>query len=117
MSSKAAARRQGSEYAVYTFGIPEQDNVHSRMWEKKASHAAVDAAVRQAEDLFRTGQYRKIEIKQKYFDRRRNRNVDLTLKTLGQKENRRLRTAVAVALAMASGALAFAVTYFIGYGG
>ena len=108
----------GAEYAIYTFGILEADQGGiPGMWEKKASHANQSIAVRQAEDLYNTGQYLKVEIKQKYFDSRKNRNVDLTLKTIGQKKNRSYRKAVAIIFAMICGLVAFGVTYFVGYGG
>lgn len=105
-----------NEYAIYTFGA-SQTGKSARMWEKKASHAAKGAAIRQAEDLYRTGQYARIEIKQKYFDSRKNRNVDLTLKTLGRKDKRYFRTAAVVLAAAICGVAAFGMTYFLGHGG
>lgn len=99
-----------AEYAVYTFGVLEQDRVNPRMWEKKASHAAMSAALGQAEDLYRTGQYMKVEIKQKYFDRKQNRNIDMTLKTLGQTKTTTLHSAVAIVFAMLCGIAAFGFT-------
>ncbi len=105
---------QGTEYAVYTFGVLEQDRINPRMWEKKASHAAMSAAISQAEDLFRTGQYMKVEVKQKYFDSKKNRNVDLSLKTIGQKNKLALRSLVAVVFAMLCGFTAFGLIYFLG---
>lgn len=105
-----------SEYAVYTYGISDQEHRDSCIWEKKASHAIKSAAVRQAEDLYRTGQYMKVEIKQKYFDSRKNRNIGLTLKTLQQKKNPALRTVMAIALALIFGFAVFGMIYFPGRG-
>lgn len=107
-----------TEYVVYTFGQPGQDHPQPGIWEKKASHAAIGPAVRQAEELYKTGHYHKVEIKQKYFDQRCNRNIDCTLRTLGQKKRRGdIYAAFAVAFASVCGIVAFVVTYFMLYGG
>ena len=38
-----------------------------------------------AENIFLTGQYGKVEVKQKYFDQKQNRKVDITLKVFESK--------------------------------
>ena len=100
----------GAEYAVYTFGVLDMDQINPRMWEKKASHMVRAAAIMQAEELYKTGQYLKVEIKQKYFDKKRNRHVDQTLRTLGLSRRWLLRTVMAVAFAMICGLAAFQAT-------
>lgn len=115
------SRRQtaagNAEYAVYTFGGHGQERRPLGLWEKKATHPVIATALKQAEELYKTEQYHKVEIKQKYFDPRCNRNIDRTLRTLGQKNSQGVRAAAVVAFASVCGLAAFAVTYFLLYGG
>jgi hypothetical protein len=100
---------QGLEYMIYVF----KDNAGK--WEKNKTLSSLSEAQQQADVLFKTGQYQKVEIKQKFFDKKKNRNIDTTLKVLEQATGKRKREIGIVTIALFAvicGALAFAATWF-----
>ncbi len=115
MVAKTAVRtqpEQGLEYTVYVYEAPENGKGGGK-WAKKDTHTVLAEAAKQAEEMFKGGKYPKVEIKQKYFDKAKNRNIDVTLKTLEHKKKREISPALILAFALFCGALAFAATYFL----
>jgi len=102
----------GLEYAVYTFKSSEQNQVNARIWERKATHGELLAAINQADELFKTGRYLKVEIKQKYFDRKKKRNTDVTLRVWGAHRFKGIkREAVVIAVSALCGLAVFVMAY------
>lgn len=74
----------------------------------------MDKAISSAEKLLTTGDYAKIEIRQKYFDKKANRQVEGTLKTLEYKKPSSILPLVGLMLlAVAAGGGSFAGAYFL----
>ena len=73
-------QQQNAEYSVYVFHhpLPQRDSV--RAWERKGQTANRDEALQQAEGLHQSRAYHSIEVKKKFFDMRRQRIVNRTVK-------------------------------------
>ena len=63
------------EYNIYSYS--NDDNPRA-CWQKCGSASHAESAVIHAENLFSTGQFSKIEVKQRYYDPRAQRNIDET---------------------------------------
>ena len=100
------------EYSVYTF--QKSGGASGDKWNKHDSFGDMTKAVEQAEKLFSTDQYCRVEIKQKYTDPKNNRCVDMTLKTYERKGVRISGTAIALGGAVACGVIAFVTAYLVG---
>ena len=73
-------------------------------------------ALKAAEQLFDTGQYSKVEVKQKYFDKKQNRNIDTTLKVFQEiKQKSEVNVFVIFLFAVACGAAAFTATLYLSH--
>lgn len=106
-SSKAA----NIEYTIYTF--QHCSKKAKERWHKQDSVADMETALQRAENLFDSGDFCRVEIKQKYMDYRNNRVVDTTLKVLERKRKRTLGAGALTVMAAFGGLLVFAVTYFL----
>lgn len=98
------------EYNIYSFS--NDDNPRA-CWQKCGSATQADSALTHAESLFKSGQYKKVEVKQRYFDHHAQRNVDETWHVLEQ--NKRLSMPASWTL-MVSGlmaVLAFSLAYLL----
>lgn len=63
------------EYNIYSYS---NDDSPRACWQKCGSASRPDSAIVHAEALFKSGQYSKVEVKQRYFDHHSQRNVDET---------------------------------------
>lgn len=63
------------EYNVYSYS---NDDSPRSCWQKCGTSEEPLSAISQAETLFRSGQYKKVEVKQRYYDRRTQQNIDET---------------------------------------
>lgn len=102
---------QSIEYTVYTF---DHD---AKRWQKHEMFDQMDRALQAAEKLFNSGKYQKVEVKQKYFEKRTSRNIDMSLKVFEGKVKRDFGLVAAILFAALCGAAAFAVTFFLSNGG
>lgn len=103
---------QGIEYTIYTY---ETGSDGKERWQKESVLNDMDKALRNAEQLIDKGPYRKVEVKQKYFDKKTNRVVDMTLKTYesNRKDYQGLVVVLCFLFAVLCGAGAFAAAYFL----
>ncbi len=101
------------EYTIYTFQRCSDKAKAQERWQKQDTLADMGAAMTRAESLFDSGDFCKVEIKQKYMDHRNNRVVDTTLKVLERKAKKTLGAGLMTAMAAFGGLLAFGVTYFL----
>jgi hypothetical protein len=96
-----------AEYSLYVF-----DRALPGKWEKHQSFRMEREAVNQARYLFGTGNYPRIEIKKTYFDRRAQRQKDVTFKTFGRKLRKNQSSPlIRVGIALAFGLAALVLTY------
>ena len=73
----------------------------------------MNAAMKTAENLHNSKKYHKVELKQKFFDEKKNRMIDMTLKSFEQKPPNNLAVYVALLVSVAAGVAAFAATLYI----
>lgn len=111
----AAAAEQSIEYSIYVHHHPASKK--SPSWEMVgATTTNMKEAVKKAEDLHASGQYHKVEIKQKYFDPKNNRKIDMTLKVLETRAKKPVSLLMILFLAISCGVGAFGFTLFLAGG-
>lgn len=90
LTSKPRRKRDPSvEYSVYIFHRPfHNDNNDHITWEKRHTTWSMRVAQRQAEKLFRTNAYDRVEIKKKFFDPKVQRIIDKTMKIYEETQDR-----------------------------
>ena len=101
---------QGLEYTIYTF-----DQKDKSSWTKQNTRDERAIALGEAEKLFNSGRYKKVEVKQKYFDKKKNRNIDVTIKVYEDRKTFEINIAMVFLFSVLCGALAFAITYYINH--
>lgn len=96
-----------TEYAVYVFHRPGR--MGRGHWAKMNSTADILSAQREAENLSRSGDFERVEIKKKYFNARLNQNIEMTLKSFSapKKIFGRVTLTMALLVALAGVALFF----------
>ncbi|MCB1557019.1 MAG: hypothetical protein KDJ15_06875 [Alphaproteobacteria bacterium] len=107
---------KGIEYTIYTFEHPDPESKSQPQWEKVETVMDRGSAIDKAEKLAGSGKFEKVEVKQTYFDQKKNRKIEITLKIIESKKAFKFVFGVksALALAVLSGLVAFAVTYLLG---
>jgi hypothetical protein len=104
----ANAKDSGIEYTIMTL------DGETKSWSSQGMTNEMDAALANAEKFLATGKYEKVEIKQKYFDKKANRQVEGTLKTLDYKKPSGILPIIGLLfLAIAAGGGSFAAAYFL----
>lgn len=103
----------GVEYAIYIHH-PANDDRRACSWERAATMNCRNAAVREAQKLYRSRKYSKVEIKRSMFDRTRNRRQGDTMLVFGAEPKLRAfralsQAAIYVALALLAAALMLAL--------
>lgn len=68
------------EYLIYTFEFQREGKRGRSPWHRYAALADEELALAQAQILSDTHKYRRVEVKKKYFDPKRGRAVDATLR-------------------------------------
>lgn len=101
-----------AEYAIYTFQRTGGENRGLERWQKHDTAHLLPEAIKKAQSLYESGQYCKVEIKQK----QANQRTDTTLKTFEDRPKRPLKAAVMAALTAIFSGIAFTVTYYLGLG-
>ena len=74
------------EFSVYVYHYPEDIEQGHTDWEKMAVTTCIQVAVNQAQSLFDTRDFKKVEIKKKYFDTKYERVIDATYKVFQEKK-------------------------------
>lgn len=101
------------EYTIYTFDMPVPKQKSSNSWKKHATLADMGQAMTEAQSLLETRKYQKIEVKKKFFDQKKNRVVDMTLKTYETTPKKDFTTVIAVVMALLGALGAFAASFFL----
>jgi hypothetical protein len=95
------------EYSLFTQAKGEG-------WQPQGMTNEMEKALASADKLLESGKYEKVEIKQKYFDKKANRLVEGTLKTLTYTKPSQLLPIIGLLiLAVAAGGGSFAAAYFL----
>ena len=103
-----------TEYTIYTFQRGEGKDDGPERWQKQDTLDAMPAAIQKAEALYESGQYSRVEIKQKCTNPKNSRIMDTTLKTFETKEKKSFWSAATMTVAAACGGIAFALVYYLG---
>lgn len=101
------------EYTIYTFDMPVAKKKGDISWKKHSTSDDMGRAMAEAEGLLETQKYRKIEVKKKFFDQKKNRTVDMTLKIFETEPKKDYTIPLAAACAILGSGGAFALTYFL----
>ena len=94
---------------------PKQKGDNS--WKKHATLEDMGKAMSEAENLHQTQKFQKVEVKKKFFDQKKNRTVDMTLKIFEANPKKDYTVLIAVILAVLGGAGAFAASFFLTHSG
>ena len=97
------------EYNIYSYSNNDSPRA---CWQKCGSADHPDSAIIHAETLFSSGQFKKIEVKQRYFDAKTKRNIDETWRVF-EKTRRTSPSTLILGFAFASAVIAFAITYMM----
>jgi hypothetical protein len=85
LKNTGSAPGNALEYTIYVFRKPENRNEPAGRWLRHSTMASLAQARKRALVLFRSGDYHRVEIKQKLFDKRQKRAIDITLKVIEQE--------------------------------
>lgn len=81
----AQTQPQGTEYTIYTFERPLKKQKGDIVWKKHGTSGDVQYALSEAQSLFESRKFHKIEVKKKFFDPRQNRSVEHTHRVFGKR--------------------------------
>lgn len=101
------------EYTIYTFDMPKAKQKADSSWKKHSTLDDMGRAMNEAESLHQTQKYQKIEVKKKFFDQKKNRVIDMTLKVYESKPRKDNTMMIAAMVAVIGGAVAFAASFFL----
>lgn len=107
------AQSAGIEYTIYTFDMPKQKQKGDNSWKKHVTTDDMGKAMSEAENLNQSGKFQKVEVKKKFFDQKKNRVVDMTLKTFESKPKKDRTILFAMIFAVLAGAGAFIASFFL----
>lgn len=107
-------QEQGIEYTIYTFDHASAGQKRNARWQKQQSFADMAQALKKAESLYKSGKFHKVEVKQKYFDTKKNRNVDTVLRIYESDGKKNGGALYVLIFAVLCGLAAFGVTYYLG---
>ncbi len=107
------AQAAGIEYTIYTFEMPASKQKGENSWKKHSTMEDMSKAMQQAEALHISRKFQKIEVKKKFFDQKKNRTVDMTLKIFESAPKKDRTIIIAVAMAILAGLGAFAASFFL----
>ena len=107
------AQSAGIEYTIYTFDMPKAKQKSDNSWKKHATLEDMAKAMNEAETLHQTQKFQKIEVKKKFFDQKKNRTVDMTLKVFESSPKKDYTIILLTGVAVLCGIGAFAASFFL----
>lgn len=84
------------EYSIYIYHHPDNYVEGWNDWEKRSVTYDLKAALIEAETLYASNEFQRVEIKEKIYDERRQRPVDHTYKVFDEDEGQPLSTNTAL---------------------
>lgn len=100
-------------FNIYTYNLPKQSSRGLVQWEKKETVSDISYAFEKAERLFESGKFQKVEIKQIYYDKKKGRNIDVTVKAFETKPKIAIDLSTIIGLVTLLGILSFILAYLI----
>ena len=110
----AQTQPQGTEYTIYTFEQPLKQQKGDIVWKKHGTSEDVQSALSEAQSLYDSRKFHKIEVKKKFFDPRKNRSVDQTFKVFGKRGKPDLRKVMMVGIVVLCVVAGFTASYLLG---
>ena len=107
------AQTAGIEYTIYTFDMPTAKQKSDNSWKKHATLEDMGKAMAEAENLHQSQKFQKVEVKKKFFDQKKNRTVDMTLKVFEANPKKDYTILLVSLLAVICGIGAFAASFFL----
>lgn len=107
-----SAEEQVVEYSIFVTHKKNSKNGSGTEMVGQPTNNMKDA-VKQAEDLHASGEYAKVEVKQKYFDPKNNREINMSLKVLETKEKKPISLLMLILFTIFCGGAAFGLTVLI----
>ncbi len=101
------------EYTIYTFDMPKPKQKGANSWKKHATLDDMSKAMNEAESLHGTQKFQKIEVKKKFFDQKKNRTVDMTLKVYESTPKKDYSVLIFIIFAAICTGGAFAASFFL----
>lgn len=98
------------EYNIYSYS---NDDSPRPRWQKCGSADQPELAINHAEELYNSGQFSKVEVKQKYYDLRTQSNIDETWRVFESGTRRTSPSALIMGFAITSAVIAFALAYLM----
>lgn len=98
------------EYSVYTFD-GKSNGKRKASWQKKMTSENMQEALQEAEKLYESKQYGRVEVKKKYYDPKNARTVDMSLKIFENKPKKPVGLTTILAGGLICAVLAFLITY------
>jgi hypothetical protein len=111
--TQAQAAAAGIEYTIYTFDMPTPSQKGDNSWKKHATLEDMSKAMSEAETLHQSQKFQKVEVKKKFFDQKKNRTVDMTLKVFEANPKKDYTILIVTILAIVCGGGAFAASFFL----
>lgn len=111
--SAQTAQTAGIEYTIYTFDMPSAKQKGDNSWKKHATLEDMTKAMIEAESLYQSQKFQKIEVKKKFFDQKKNRVIDMTLKVFESSPKKDRTILIAAGLAVLGGLGAFGACFFL----
>lgn len=112
MTDSSSNSSQPIEYSIFTQEFSEEKDKPASL-EKQQVTEDMDAAIKDAETLFASGKYLKVEVKKKYFEEKTGRTIEMTLRAFEGKEKKDYGIALAIIAAVLCGAAAFGITFIV----
>ena len=109
----AQAQAAQIEYTIYTFDMPSPNQKGDNSWKKHSTLEDMMKAMNEAQSLHETQKFQKIEVKKKFFDQKKNRVVDMTLKVFETTPKKDYTLIIAAIAAVLLGGAAFAASFFL----
>jgi len=112
--TQAPAPAAQIEYTIYTYDMPTPKQKGDNSWKKHSTGQDMGKAMEEAEQLSETKKFQKVEVKKKFFDQKKNRTVDMTLKVFETERRKDYSILIITVLTVVAGLAAFAASFFFG---
>ena len=106
-----------TEFSIYVYHYPEDIEDKHTDWEMMAVTTCIQEAVNTAQSLYDTNDFKKVEIKKKYFDAKYQRVIDATYKVFQKKRrvSRRSRVMALFGVSCFAGLTVIALPFIPGF--
>ena len=110
-TAKPASEEQSIEYSICAYFHPVDKK--DKDFEVVMVGKDMKEIMKKAEALHGGGKYQKVEVRQKYFEPKSNRQIDMTLKVMNTRAKKPMSLVTVILITLACGAGAFGLTVFL----